>query len=297
MSEFLDRVTGGEVLIVDGAMGTMLIARGLPPGACPEEWNLTRPEVLEEIAGLYLEAGADVITANTFGASPMKLAPYGLAEITEEINAAGVAAVRKVVGDRAYVLGDVGPSGRLMKPYGDADQNEVYDSFERQAKSLIDAGVDVIFVETMTDLNEATLAVEAIKAVSSGFPVVATMTFDETPKGFRTIMGVSVEDAAAGLAAAGADVVGSNCGNGIENMVKIAREFRAYTDLPLVIQSNAGLPEMVNGELVYAETPEFMAARARDLLDAGVTVIGGCCGTTPEHIKAIRAAVDSLTGV
>jgi 5-methyltetrahydrofolate--homocysteine methyltransferase len=296
MEGFLDRVTGGEVLVVDGAMGTMLIARGLQPGACPEEWNLTRPEVLEEIASLYLEAGADVITANTFGASPMKLAPYGLAGMTEEINAAGVAAVRKVVGDKAYVLGDVGPSGRLLKPYGDVDPEEVYDSFERQAEALIDAGIDVIFVETMTDLNEATFAVEAIKAVSSGFPVVATMTFDETPKGFRTIMGVGVEDAAAGLAAAGADVVGSNCGNGIENMVKIAREFRAHTDLPLIIQSNAGLPEMVNGELIYSETPEFMAARVGDLLDSGVTVIGGCCGTTPEHIKAIRAAVDSLSG-
>jgi 5-methyltetrahydrofolate--homocysteine methyltransferase len=296
MEGFLDRVTGGEVLVVDGAMGTMLIARGLQPGACPEEWNLTRPEVLEEIASLYLEAGADVITANTFGASPMKLAPYGLAGMTEEINAAGVAAVRKVVGDKAYVLGDVGPSGRLLKPYGDVDPEEVYDSFERQAEALIDAGIDVIFVETMTDLNEATFAVEAIKAVSSGFPVVATMTFDETPKGFRTIMGVGVEDAAAGLAAAGADVVGSNCGNGIENMVKIAREFRAHTDLPLIIQSNAGLPEMVNGELIYSETPEFMAARVGDVLDSGVTVIGGCCGTTPEHIKAIRAAVDSLSG-
>jgi 5-methyltetrahydrofolate--homocysteine methyltransferase len=293
---FLDRVEAGEILVADGAMGTMLIARGLEPGACPEEWNLTRPEVLEEIAALYLEAGADVLTANTFGASPMKLAPYGLADTTEEINAAGVAAVRKVVGDKAYVLGDVGPSGRLLKPYGDVDPDEVYESFERQAKALIDAGVDVIFVETMTDLNEATLTIEAIKAVSSDIPVVATMTFDETPKGFYTIMGVSVEDAAAGLAAAGADAVGSNCGNGIEKMVRIAREFRSRTDLPLVIQSNAGLPEIVNGELIYPETPGFIAARVKDLLDAGVSIIGGCCGTAPEHIRAIRAAVNSLIG-
>ena len=295
MEAFLDRVAAGEVILADGAIGTMLIARGLEPGACPEEWTLTRPEVLEEIAGLYLEAGADVITANTFGASPMKLAPYGLADRTEEINAAGVAVVRKAVGDKAYVLGDVGPSGRLLKPYGDADKDEVYESFERQAKALVSAGVDVIFVETMMDLTEATLTVEAIKAVSSDVPVVATMTFDETPRGFYTIMGVSVEDAAAGLAAAGADIVGSNCGNGIENMVKIARKFREHTDLPLIIQSNAGLPDIVNGELVYPETPEFMAAKVKDLLDAGVSIIGGCCGTTPEHIRAIRSAVDSLT--
>jgi 5-methyltetrahydrofolate--homocysteine methyltransferase len=296
VKKFLDRIADGEVLVADGAMGTMLIARGLPPGACPEEWNLTRPEVLEEIAALYLETGAEIITANTFGASPMKLAPYGLADRTEEINAAGVAAARRAVGDRAYVLGDVGPSGRLLKPYGDADPDEVYESFKRQVSALVSAGVDVMFVETMTDLNEATLAVEAIKAVSSYFPVVATMTFDETPKGFYTIMGVSVEDAASGLVAAGADVVGSNCGNGIENMVKIAREFRAHTDLPLIIQSNAGLPETVDGELVYRETPEFMAARVKDLLDAGISIIGGCCGTTPEHIQAIHAAVDSLAG-
>ncbi|UCE26661.1 MAG: homocysteine S-methyltransferase family protein [Candidatus Coatesbacteria bacterium] len=296
MKRFLDRITDGEVLVVDGAMGTMLIARGLPPGACPEEWNLTRPEILEEIASLYLEAGADVITANTFGASPMKLAPYGLADMTEDINAAGVAAVRKVVGDSAYVLGDVGPSGRLLKPYGDADRDEVYRSFERQASALVSAGVDVVFVETMMDLNEATLAVKAVRAVSPDIPIVTTMTFDDTPGGFFTIMGVSVEDAASGLAAAGADVVGSNCGNGIENMVRIARLFGEHTDLPLVIQSNAGLPEVVNGELVYAETPKFMAARVNDLLDAGAKIIGGCCGTTPEHIRAIRGAVDSLVG-
>jgi 5-methyltetrahydrofolate--homocysteine methyltransferase len=292
----LDRITDGEVLVADGAMGTMLIARGLPAGACPEEWNLTRPEVLEEIASLYLKAGAEIITANTFGASPMKLEPYGLADRTEEINGAGVAAARRAVGDRAYVLGDVGPSGRLLEPYGDADPDEVYESFKRQARALVSAGVDVIFVETMMDLNEATLAVKAIKAVSPDVPVAATMTFDETPGGFYTIMGVSVEDAAGGLAAAGADVVGSNCGNGIENMVKIAREFRACTDLPLIIQSNAGLPATVVGELVYPETPEFMAARVKDFLDGGVSIIGGCCGTTPEHIRAIRAAVDSLVG-
>jgi 5-methyltetrahydrofolate--homocysteine methyltransferase len=292
----LERIADGEVLVADGAMGTMLIARGLPPGTCPEEWNLTRPEVLEEIASSYLEAGAEIITANTFGASPMKLAPYGLADRTEEVNAAGVAAARNAVGDKAYVLGDVGPTGRLLEPYGDADPDEVYESFKRQAKALVSAGVDVIFVETMMDLIEASLAVKAIREVSSDVPVVATMTFDETPGGFYTIMGVSVEDAAADLAAAGADVVGSNCGNGIENMVKITREFHARTDLPLIIQSNAGLPETVDGELVYRETPEFMAARIKDLLDVGVSIIGGCCGTTPEHIRAIRAAVDSLTG-
>ncbi len=293
METFLERIANGEVLVADGAMGTMLLARGLEPGGCPEELNLTRPEMLEEIARLYLEAGADVIQTNTFGASPMKLEPYGLADRTDEINAAGVAAVRKVIGDTAYVLGDCGPSGRLLKPYGDADPDDVYESFGRQVKALAGAGVDLICVETMTDLAEATLAVRAAKAVSPVTLVIATMTFEETPRGFFTIMGVSIAEAAAGIEDAGADIIGSNCGNGIENMVLIAREFGKYTELPLIIQSNAGLPDIVDGELIYHETPEFFAEKAGELVAAGVSVIGGCCGTTPEHIKAVRKAVDS----
>ncbi len=293
MKPLLERIAEGETLIADGAMGTMLLERGLSPGECPEALNLTRPEVLEEIAGLYLAAGADLLETNTFGASPIKLAQYHLAARMEEINRAAVGAVRQVAGARANVAACCGPSGRLLKPYGDAEPEDVYDSYVKQMECLVDAGVDCFCIETMTDLTEASLAVRAAKAVSPAVPVTATMTFDPTPKGFYTIMGVTIEQAAAGLQEAGADVVGSNCGNGIEHMIQIARAFRKSSDLPLIIQSNAGLPETRDGVSVYPETPEFMADKARELLDIGVSIIGGCCGTTPEHIRAIRQMVDS----
>ncbi len=289
----LERIAAGETLVGDGALGSLLLARGLAPGECPESWNLSRPEVIEEIASLYREAGADILQTNTFGASPMKLARHGLAERTEEINRLAVEIARRAAAGRAFVCASCGPSARLLKPYGDADPQEVLESFERQARILIEAGVQAFCVETMTDLAEAVLAVKAAKSVSPSTPVMATMTFDRTPRGFFTIMGNDVPSSAAGLADAGADIVGSNCGNGIENMVEIAREFRRSTRLPVLIQSNAGLPEIVAGQAVYSETPEFMAGKARDLIEAGVSIIGGCCGTTPEHVRAMRRAVDA----
>jgi len=288
MKPLLERLNAGETLVADGAMGTMLLQRGLDPGKCPELLNLEKPELLEEIAGLYLDAGADFIETNTFGGSPLKLSQYGLEDKTDAINRDAVRAVRKVVGDRAHVAACCGPSGRMLKPYGDTEPEAMYDSFRRQISCLIDAGSDAICIETMIDMAEATLAVKAAKDVSPSMPVTASMTFDATPRGFFTIMGVTIENAATGLREAGADVVGSNCGNGIENMIKIAREFRQCDNLPLIIQSNAGVPKMEEGRPVYGETAEFMAGKARELLSIGVSIIGGCCGTTPEHTRAIR---------
>jgi 5-methyltetrahydrofolate--homocysteine methyltransferase len=292
MKPLLDRVRSGEILVADGAMGTLLMRRGLLTGRCPEEVNLTHPAALEEIARQYLGAGAEIIQTNTFGGSPLKLAMNGLDGRTEEINRRAVQAVRQGVGDRAYVAASCGPSGRMLQPHGDLDLQVLYDSFRRQIAALVEAGVDAICVETMIDLEEAKAAVRAAKDVSPKTPVMAMMTFDATPRGFYTVMGVSVEAAAAGLAEAGADIVGSNCGHGIENMVRIAAEFRRHTRLPILIQSNAGLPVMQDGKPEWPETPEFMAGKVPDLLAAGVSIIGGCCGTTPEHIRAIRQAVD-----
>jgi 5-methyltetrahydrofolate--homocysteine methyltransferase len=286
------RLASGEILVADGAMGTLLFERGLDPGACPESITLAHPEVLEEIARLYLEAGADIIGTNTFGGCPLKLAAYGLADSTNEINTRAVTAVRNAVEDRAYVAGSVGPCGKLLTPYGDAKPEEVYGSFLRQVESLIAAGVDCICVETMIDLTEAKLAVRAVKDVSPRTPVTASMTFDATPNGFFTIMGVSVADAVAGLTEVGADAIGSNCGNGSEKMVEIARTFRSVSQLPLTIQPNAGLPHITNGKAVYDETPTFMAEQARALISIGVSIIGGCCGTTPEHVATLRAMID-----
>ncbi len=288
---FLERVRRGDTLIGDGAWGTLLMARGLKPGVPPETFNLARPEVLEDIARQYVDAGADIVTTNTFGASPLRLRQHGLEDAADEINRRAVEALRRAVDDRAYVSGDIGPCGHLLEPYGDASPAEVLAGFERQARALAAAGVDLFCIETMTDLAEAVLAVRAARSASPGTPVVATMTFDQTPRGFFTVMGTSVAQAARDLVAAGADVVGSNCGNGIEVMVEIAREFRARTSAPIAIQSNAGLPERRGGELVYAEDPDFTAARAPALLGLGVSIIGGCCGTTPAHVRAIRDRV------
>ena len=294
MKPLPERLKDGAILVADGAMGTMLLEHGLETGTPPESINRTRPEVLEEIARLYLEAGADIIQTNTFGGSPLKLATYDLDDRAEEINRAAADAVRSIVGDRALVSGSCGPSGRMLTPYGDTEPDQMYESFRRQMEALIDAGVDVICVETMTDPREAALAIRAAKDVRADIPVMATMTFDPTPRGYYTIMGVTIEQAAGELIEAGADVVGSNCGNGSEPMVGIAELFRACCDHPLLIQPNAGLPETKDGRLVYSESPQFMAEQARRLIEAGVSIVGGCCGTTPEHIRALRRAVDAL---
>lgn len=296
MEDIRERLRRGDLILGDGAWGTMLIQRGLKAGEPPEALNLSRTEILEEIAVLYLEAGAELITTNTFGGSPLRLRTHALEEHTEEINRRAVEAVRRAIGARAWVSASVGPSGRLLKPYGDCTPEELHASFERQIRALVDAGADVICVETMTDLTEATLAVRAARALAPAIPIMATMTFESTPRGYYTVMGVSVPRAAAGLEEAGADIVGSNCGNGIEIMIGIAREFRKHARLPVAIQANAGLPIMRDGALVYTETPEFVAEKAVQLLDAGVQIVGGCCGTTPDHIRALRAVIDQHRG-
>ena len=292
MEPLLARLGKGEVLLADGAMGTMLFQNGLKSGDCPEAWNIEKPEILENIARQYFEAGSDIVQTNTFGGSPLKLAQYSLEDKTEDINRAAVRAVRKAVGQSAYLSLSCGPCGRILKPYGDVDESEVYDGFVRQLKAAVSEGVDLICVETMIDLNEATLAVRAAREVAPDLPVIATMTFDHTPRGFFTVMGVNVEAAAKGLRAAGVDIIGSNCGNGSEGMIEIASEYKKHTALPLIIQANAGLPTMKADGPVWPETPEFMAGQCRRLTEIGVSIVGGCCGTTPAHIAAMRRTID-----
>jgi 5-methyltetrahydrofolate--homocysteine methyltransferase len=293
MKALLERVASGEILVADGAMGTILMERGLETGQAPEYFNLERTDVLEEIARDYLAAGADIIQTNTFGGSRLKLSQYSLDSEVKQINENAVRAVRRAVGDGAYVSGSCGPTGAFLKPYGDVEPKQMVEIFIEQASALIQAGVDLVCIETMIDLQEAIYAIKGARKVSSSIPVLATMTFDPTPRGFYTVMGIGIEEAAKGLEIAGADIVGSNCGNGIENMVRIAREFKRYTKLPIVIQSNAGMPELKGNMVSYPETPDFMAEKARELVSLGVSIIGGCCGTTPAHIKALRKMVDS----
>ena len=296
MRPLLDRIRAGETLLADGALGSLLMERGLAPGEPPERFCLDRPEVLEEIARSYLAAGAEILQADSFGASPLQLARHGLEGRAAEINRAAVGIVRRAAGDRAYVWASIGPSGRLLKPYGDTDPAIVYESFLAQARAMLEAGPDLVAVETMTDLAEAVLAVRAVREAGAGIPVVATMTFERRRKDFFTVMGNTIPETAVALAGAGADMVGSNCGNGIEAMVAIAREFRAATSLPLVIRPNAGLPEVRGDATVYPETPEFMAARLPELLDLRPAIVGGCCGTTPGHIRAFRVVLDARGG-
>jgi 5-methyltetrahydrofolate--homocysteine methyltransferase len=288
----LERLRAGETLCGDGAWGTQLMARGLEPGSSPEYLNISNPDALVEVARLYLGAGADLITTNTFGGSSLKLQAYRLDDRTEEINRAAVEVLKPVVDGRAYISASVGPTGKILKPYGDTEPEAIAESFGRQVGALIEAGADLICVETMIDLAEARLAVAAARSHSSDIPVIATMTFDATPRGYFTTMGVTVERACRELVDAGADIVGSNCGNGIDAMLEIAREFAAHASVPVIIQSNAGIPENRAGTVVYPESPEFMAERVPRLIDLGVAIIGGCCGTGPDHIRALRAAID-----
>jgi 5-methyltetrahydrofolate--homocysteine methyltransferase len=291
MERILERLRRGEVIVGDGALGTLLMQRGLKHGDPPEAYNLTRPNVLEEIARMYLEAGAEIITTNTLGASPLRLQQYRLDKQTEVINQNAVEAVRKAVGDKAYVSASVGPSARMLKPAGKTDPDEVLASFRRQVAALLSAGADMICIETMTDVAEAALALEAVRSLDRTIPVMATLTFSKTLRGYYTLMGTSVQESATALENAGADIIGSNCGEGSEKMLEIAREFCKYSHVPVAIQSNAGLPVATDEGLSYPESPEFMAARAAEMIRLGVQLIGGCCGTTPEHIRAFRKLV------
>ncbi len=291
MDPFMERISAGETLISDGALGTMLQRMG-GYTTCPEEVNLSHPEILEEVARLYVEAGSDIVHTNTFGASPLKLATADMLEYIMEINQAAVGAVRRAAGPDTLVSGSIGPTGKLML-MNETTPQEIEIGYVHQVGILVEAGVDLICIETMTDLIEALLAVRAVREVTTDIPLMAQMTFDPVPQGFRTIMGVSIEDAVPRMLDEGVDVVGSNCGHGLDTMIEVARAFREFSDAPLIIQSNAGLPELIDGDVVYSESPEMFANRVPDLIDVGVSVIGGCCGTTPDHIRAMREAVDS----
>jgi 5-methyltetrahydrofolate--homocysteine methyltransferase len=293
MENIIKRLQQKEIIVGDGALGTMLMQRGLKFGDPPEAFNLSRPQVLEEIASLYLEAGAEIITTNTFGASPLRLQQYALEKDTEAINRSAVEAVRRVAGNNAYISGSVGPSGKMLKPLGNAESEAISASYRRQISALLEAGIDLVCIETMIDLNEAALAIQAARSLDSRIPIMATVTFNSTPQGFFMITGASIKDAAAALETAGADIIGSNCGEGATQMAGIAREFCRHAHRPIAIQSNAGLPTRSESGLVYSETPEFVAEKAVELMEFGVQIIGGCCGTTPDHIRAIRKTVDA----
>jgi 5-methyltetrahydrofolate--homocysteine methyltransferase len=281
-----------RLLAGDGGMGSLLLAAGLAPGACPELWNAERPEVVVQVMRDYCDAGAELVETNSFGGSVVRLDEFDLGDRCEELNRAAAQIGRRAIGDAALLAGSIGPTGMLLEPFGPLTPGAAREGFARQAGALVDGGADVLCVETMTDLAEARLAVEA--AVGTGVPVMATMTFDVTPDGPHTIMGNAAPDCARELEAAGAAAVGTNCGTGPETMIDFVRSLRSATSLPILVQPNAGLPEIRGGSVIYPEDPASMASSVEDLVEAGATIVGGCCGTTPAHVRAIAAEVRRL---
>lgn len=290
MSDILERLNSGEILLSDGAWGTMFQVMGLQPGNCPEYWNLTHPEKVKVVAASYVEAGADIILTNTFGGSSYKLANYDLQDRTKEINRVGVALSREVAGKNILVAASVGPTGKFLQPLGEVSEEEMFDVFCEQISAQVEGGTDAILIETMSDLAEARLAIKAGRSVTS-LPIMATMTFERGKQGFRTMMGVSIREAVNCLTEAGVDVVGTNCGNGIELMCDIIREMRSYTKKFLIAHPNAGMPKLIDNKTVFDQSAEKMAQHVSNLIDAGANIIGGCCGTTPEHISAMAQKI------
>jgi methionine synthase I (cobalamin-dependent) len=283
MHPLIARLVAEAPVVTDGAWGTELLARGLAASACADEWNLSHPDLVEQVARGYVEAGSRVLLTNTFRANRLALRAHGLADRTAEINRAGVAISRRAAGGAALVFASLGPSGRRL-PTGEVGEGELREAFAEQARALADAGADALVLETFSDLGEARVAVGAAR--ETGLPVVACLVFDSGKD-----PGPTPEQAAETLTAAGADVIGANCGRGVAGFVPVCRRLRAGTDLPIWVKANAGLPRIVEGRLVYPVTPDEWAGHGPALRDAGASFLGGCCGTTPAFIRALRRAL------
>lgn len=286
----LDRLAAGELLVFDGATGTYLQNHGLEPGGSPELLNEENPDLIKQLAKHYFDAGSDIVLTNTFGGNRWMLKKYGADDRFFEINKSAAEHARAMAPEGKYVAGSIGPTGEFIEPLGTATEDEMYDTFSEMAKAFEAGGADAVVIETQLALDEASIAVRAAKE-NTNLVVMSTMVFDKGPRGYFTMMGVTPEQAVEGLQEAGADIVGTNCGNGIERMVEIATRMRAVTDGYLVVQSNAGLPIIKNGETCYLETPELMAKHYKKLAELPINILGGCCGTTADHIRALVAAV------
>ena len=295
MSHLLEQLKT-RVLLCDGAMGTQLQQAGLEPGGCGEAWNLDHPDRILKIQKRYVEAGSDCLITNTFGASRIMLARHDQGERTAAINRAGVEIARKAFGDRkGFVLGDMGPFGGLLEPLGEVKKSDVEAAFAEQAAALVEAGADAILIETQTALEELAIGIEAARA--AGAPaIIGSMAFDLMQNGedLRTMMGTSPEQAAQFMTELEVDILALNCGTGIdmEQATQAVRLYREHSDKPIMAQPNAGTPVLEHLEVLYKQPPEEMAAGLPDLLEAGANLVGGCCGSTPEHIRLLRKILD-----
>lgn len=294
MGKIMDKIAQGRVLVSDGAWGTFLHLKGLKADECPELWNMHRSDEVLEIASSYVDAGADIILTNSFGANPIKLEGYGLEAQTNVLNRRAAEISKKAAGDRALVLGSIGPTGKMVM-MGEVTPQEVFRGFIEQAMGLTDGGADGIVIETMSDPEEARIAIEAVKKITT-LDVACTFTFSKNQDGvYRTMMGSDVESYLEMARLAGADIIGANCGNGTAGMIEIVRVIRALDpDIPVLVHANAGLPIYQDGKTVFPETAADMASQIEELVKAGANIVGGCCGTTPEHIRQIVEVLSKL---
>jgi 5-methyltetrahydrofolate--homocysteine methyltransferase len=285
----------GDVLILDGAMGTQLISRGAAGGACNEYLNIQSPDIVREVHKAYIKVGSDAILTNTFGASRLNLARHNLADKVNEINKAASHIARQAAGPDKFVLGDIGPTGSLLEPLGELKPQQCKDAFVEQAAALLAGGVDGFIIETMTALDELAIAVEAVKSVSGDLPVLASMAFDKTEKDFRTMMGISVEKMVSTIVPLGVDAIGFNCGSAsLDEYVMLAKRFVSAVNqangnkrnIAILAEPNAGKPQVIDYKTVYMVNSQDFASAAEKIYVAGVTIIGGCCGTGPDHIGA-----------
>jgi 5-methyltetrahydrofolate--homocysteine methyltransferase len=296
--EILHEAVRAQRLVCDGAMGTQLMLAGLEQGACGEAWNLIHPDRVLAIQRRYVEAGADCLITNTFGGSRLMLRRHGHEQKLAEINQAGARIARQAFGGQpGFVLGDIGPLGAILEPYGELPVAEARSALEEQAAALVAAGVDAIIIETQTALEELGVAIDAAKAAHAPC-IIASLAYDLSLNKtfYKTMMGVSPEQAAEFVAEKGAQIVALNCGTGMDmtGAARVARIYREHCALPVMVQPNAGLPVLENLKAVYKQLPADMARAVPGVLEAGVRIVGSCCGSTPEHTRAIRQMVDAF---
>ncbi len=294
-----ERIKQG-LFLLDGAMGTQLIAHGISAGTCNDYLNIESPETISEIHHAYLQAGSDAVITNTFGANKFALARHELSEKVHEINKNGAQIARQAAGNEHYVFGDIGPAGDFLEPLGSLKPAECKEAFIQQAEALLSGGVDGFIIETMTALDEITIAIEAVKSVCGDLPVFASMAFDKAGDNFKTMMGIDVETMAAKIIPYDIDAIGFNCGTvSLDEYIELAQKLASAVrnlseDIAIFAEPNAGKPELIEDTAVYKVSPDEFATAAEKIHSAGINIIGGCCGTTPEHIKALKSKLINL---